>query len=225
MRGRRKLLLFAGICAGLMAASNASAAIMLDVGLSSPVQAGWTAVDKYNDYAHAVSGSYLGPVNLGGGVTAGFANAFNATAADRGQAAIEGSPLHALVLDNLLRDYGGFSNAGGGVYTLYVKGLTPGDYNVTVYSADPNYPNETRALAVNGTVVTFDPFGSSPTLAMIAKTVTVTVDATGEMAITRPVGYSAPCKFSGFVIAPVPEPVTLVILLSGIGLVVVRRRR
>jgi hypothetical protein len=208
-----------------MAASNAAAIIKLDVGYNSPVQAGWTALDRNNDYAHAVGGVYLGPVNLGGGVTAGFANSFNAMAADRGQAAIEGSPLHALGLDNLLRDYGGFGNAGGGVYTLYVKGLTPGDYNVTVYSADPNHPNENRALAVNGTVVTFDPFGSSPTLAMISKTVTVNVSATGEMAITRPAGYSAPCKFNGLVIDVVPEPATLVMLASGIGLVVVRRRR
>jgi hypothetical protein len=224
MRGLRKLLLFMAICASLGLASSAGAVIKLDVGPgTSATQAGWTAISQYNDYAHAPGGSYLGPVALGGGVTAGFYNTFNVGTTDRGAAAIAASPLHALGLDELLRDYGMFSTAGS-TYSLLVKGLTPGDYNVTVYSADPSYPNETRAVAVQGVAVTFDPFGTTPTLDKIAKTVTVTVSATGELAITRPVGASAPCKFNGVVVEPVPEPVTLVMLASGIGLLVLRRR-
>jgi hypothetical protein len=219
MFGRNLFLALAML--GLLAVP-ASAVIMLDVGpATSTVMPGWTGIDKWNDYAHAVSGSYLGPVNLGGGVTAGFANGFDFSTYDRGAAAISGSPLNALGMNDLLRDFVQFSTVGK---YLQVKGLAPGDYDVTLYATDPNYLTESaKSLYVNGTNVFIGPVVGSPTLDEISATVTVTVDSTGILNIGRGTGGN-PSKINGVIIAAVPEPVSLALLLAGLGLAIVRRR-
>lgn len=218
---RSKLLLVMGML-GLLAVP-ASAVIMLDVGPgTSTVMAGWTAIDKWNDFAHtAGSSGYLGAVDLGGGVKAGFDNGFNFTASDRGAAAIAASPLHALAMDDLLRDFVQFANTGK---YLQIKGLTPGDYNVTLYATDASYLTESaKSLYVNGTNVLVGPATSSPILSQISTTVTVTVDATGILNIGRGTG-SNPSKLNGVVIAAVPEPITLLLVLAGAGVTAIRRR-
>lgn len=219
----RKLLLCVAVCAGLLAASTAEAAIKMDIGPSaSPVMTGWVGLDKFNDFAHAVGGSYLGPVDLGAGVKAGFANSFDQTVYDRGAAAIASSPLQGLGMNDVLRDFVQFANAGK---YLQVKGLTPGTYAVTLYATDPNYPAEAaKGISVNGTNVLIGPATSSPTLSQIIATVEVEVDATGILNIGRGSG-SNPSKLNAVEIAAVPEPVSLLLMLTGIGAGLIRRRR
>jgi hypothetical protein len=204
-------------------AVQASAVIMLDVGPgTSTVQAGWTAIDKWNDYAHvAGAGSYLGAVNLGGGVTAGFANGYNHTSYDRGD--LTATPLNALGLNDLLRDYVAFSTADNPNYLLQIKGLTPGIYTVTAYAVDSLYLSQANSLSINGTKLLIGPGGNNPTLSLVCATVNVTVDATGRIDIGRGVG-SGPSKLNAIMITAAPEPVSLLLLLAGAGLAVVRRR-
>lgn len=213
---RRKLLLVIGMFALL--AVQASAVIMLDVG-PGPTAAGWTKIDKWNDYAHAAgSGSYLGAVNLGGGVTAGFLNGYNHTGYDRGD--LTATPLNALGLNDLLRDYVGFNTVDPN-YLLQIKGLTPGTYTVTAYAVDSSYLSQACSLSINNTKLLIGPGGTSPTLGLISATINVIVDATGRIDIGRGLG-SAPSKLNAVMITP--EPVSLLLLLAGAGLAVVRRR-
>lgn len=228
MSAMRRVLLWAAV-AGLLAVSNVSAAIMLDVGSStSPVMSGWTKVCDLNDYAHTTSQTkstgvyYQGSVNLGSGVTVGFDNGYNWGATDRGD--ISGNALHALGLDELLRDF--VNTSSSSTSKLQVKGLTPGgSYFVTVYSADANYLAEyAKVFDVNGTAVTVGPPTTSPTLAKVSATVTVAADASGVINIGRNSTFGNSIKINGVVIMPTPEPVSLVLVLTGIGVGLIRRR-
>ncbi len=210
-----RLVWMAAACMGLVAMSNAGAVIMLDVG-SGPVMAGWTQVQRTNDWVHST------PVDLGDGVKVGFSNTYNVSTYDR--SGIATSTLHVLGLDDLLRDFvtltynANPSSAG----SLQIKGLTPGDYTVTLYGADSNASSETYNYTVNGSpVIAIGPATASPTLAKVTATVSVTVDATGMIEIGRP-NTSPTSKLCGVVITP--EPASLLILLAGAGLAAVRRR-
>jgi hypothetical protein len=214
-------LLLAMTMLGLLAVP-ASAVIMLDVG-SGPAMAGWMKVDKWNDYAHAAGtagsgGTYAGTVDLGAGVTAGFANGYNNTSTDR--TAIATSVLHPLGLDDLLRDFTSVGTTA--VSMLEIRGLTPGVYSVTLYSADASYLTETNSFTINGGAnVIVGPASTSPTLSKVSTTTSVTVDAVGKIIIGRG-SVGAGAKLNGVMITP--EPVSLLLLLVGAGLTVVRRR-
>ena len=111
--------------------------------------------------------------NLGGGIQAGWLDAFNGSTFDR-----------TTYTDVLLRDGLAWSSSSP-AETLKIAGLAPGTYNLKIYGTDPQYPDKQTSYNIDqdNDGVTDIPLTIKNNLTEHNKTVSVTISAAGILSI------------------------------------------
>jgi hypothetical protein len=129
---------------------------------------------------------------------------------------------------DLLRDWVNFGATGR---QFQFRNLVPGLYNLTFWSVDMEWKDKNTQFLIdqdNDGTFEMEAVVDSRSLLEISKTVQVSVSQDGMLTIharKNPSGSSGGGLLNGLELVVVPDPATLVLLLGGAGLAIVRRRR
>lgn len=201
-------------CAAMMAGAVSAVPILADFQQSQTnsavTKAGYVAVDYTPRWDIATPN----PVTLASGVLGAWTSFCNGGYRDR-----------PTCTDLLIRDFYTWPTTKSNVFKM--TGVTPGDYTLTVYSYDFQYP---ASVYKTGIGVDGNNDGVNETHYVTAGqsltpvTTPVTVAAAGILSIAISAPTTSTGLVNGFDLVPTPEPTTFGLLLLSAGWLIRRRR-